>query len=76
MGNGPAKGTSVSKSDLLLLFWAYRRFLMARIRRFIYCEAAIEDIFQEACLKLLGPQRPYSSVLRQERCISAKSSIR
>jgi DNA-directed RNA polymerase specialized sigma24 family protein len=52
--NHVVEGTGVSKSELLLQFWAYRRQFLGRIYCVVHNPAAIEDIFQEACLKLLN----------------------
>ena len=50
----PAVGSGVPKSELLLQFWAFRRQYLARIRYSVFSQTAAEDIFQEACLKLLA----------------------
>ena len=47
------EGTGVSKSELVLQFWTYRRQFLGRIYGIVHDSSAIEDIFQEACLKLL-----------------------
>ena len=52
--NYSVEGTGVSKSDLVLQFWTYRRQFLARIHKSVFNTTAAEDIFQEACLKLLA----------------------
>jgi len=46
-------GAGLSKSDLLLQFWAFRTSFLKRIQRRIYSPECAEDIFQTACLKFM-----------------------
>lgn len=46
-------GEGLPKSDLLLQFWAYRRYFLWRIQRRIFCPETAEDIFQEACIRFM-----------------------
>ena len=48
-----SEGESLSKSSLLCELWAYRSSFLRRIRRRIFSREIAEDIFQEACLKLM-----------------------
>jgi DNA-directed RNA polymerase specialized sigma24 family protein len=46
-------GEVLSKPELLLEFWSYRRFFLMRIHRFISSHDTAEDIFQDACIRFL-----------------------
>jgi RNA polymerase sigma factor (sigma-70 family) len=52
--NSTSRGKGLSKSELLLEFWAFRPRFLARIRRLVWIDRDnATDIFQAACLKFL-----------------------
>jgi RNA polymerase sigma factor (sigma-70 family) len=51
--NGRKDQIALTKNELICRFWAQRNAFFGYIHRFGINQAAIEDIFQEACLKFL-----------------------
>ena len=52
--NDTSAGDALSKSDLVLEFWAYHARFLGRILRMAPMNGCAEDIFQEACVKFLA----------------------
>jgi DNA-directed RNA polymerase specialized sigma24 family protein len=52
--NDTSAVSGLSKSDLVLEFWAFRQMFLSRIRYLGPKDGCAEDIFQEACVRFLA----------------------